>query len=76
MLGQLQNSINLARHDIDTLETIFEMTTRQESEIPHMRGHYAGNEYFFFKNGKEVFRSSDRASAINFLSAKYCNYVA
>ncbi len=32
-----------------------------------IRGHFAGNEYFFYKNGKELFRSSDYLKTLDFL---------
>ena len=37
-------------------------------------GHFAGNEYFFFKTGKELFRSSDKNLTTRWLVSIYKSY--
>ena len=72
-LEKLEVAIGIAKQDVEQLDNIYELTTRDNMEYGRMRGHYAGGEYFFFKNGKELFRSSCRTKTINWLAKVYFN---
>ena len=63
----------LAQDDIHKLEYIYEFTTRETYKHGKMRAHFCQGDYFFFSNGKEVFRSGVRQYAINFLADCYIN---
>lgn len=61
---------NLAIKDVTELENTKEKFMRQ-TKIGSFVGHYAGGEYFFFQNGKELFRSQSKELTIKWLTNIY-----
>lgn len=68
---RLQTAIAKAKHDVQRLQDIQEFTINPNSKQGRMRGHYAGGYYFFYKNGEELFRSTETQRTIEWLSTKY-----
>ena len=70
-LQDLKNeATNVAKRDIKTLIDEKEMLIGN-TKFGLIVGHYADNKFFFYSNGKELFRNSDKSKAINFLTNCY-----
>ena len=70
-LQDLKNiSLSVAESDIERLKDIKEMLI-YKTKFGTIIGHYAGNAFFFYCKGKELFRDSDKSKAIKFLQNSY-----
>lgn len=77
-MGAVANSIgamaiNLAVQTVLELEKKGECYTRDNQRYGKMKGHFSDKEYYFFKNGREVYRNSNRKNVIEFLALTYFN---
>ncbi len=70
-LQDLKNMVtNVAKSDIKILIDEKEMLI-SNTKFGTIVGHFAGNSFFFYSNGKELFRNSDKSKAIKFLTNCY-----
>ena len=70
-LEEIKNIVtNVAKSDIKTLIDEKEMLI-SNTKFGTIVGHFAGNSFFFYSNGKELFRDSDKSKAIKFLTNSY-----
>tara|TARA_Y100000389_G_C17263896_1_gene414417 strand:+ start:519 stop:752 length:234 start_codon:yes stop_codon:yes gene_type:complete len=59
-----------AESDIERLTDIKESII-ENTKFGSITGHYAGNAFFFYAQGRELFRDSDKNKAIKFLQNSY-----
>ena len=70
-LQEIKNiSKSVAVNDVERLYDVKEMLIGK-TKFGTIVGHYADNRYFFYSQGKEIFRNSDKSKTINFLKNSY-----
>jgi hypothetical protein len=74
-MAEISKSKLFAQSNINRLLDCYEMIIG-ETKDGRIIGHYAGNQFFFYCNGKQLFRNSDKSKAIIFIGNLYSTIIA